>query len=105
MCEVLGVSRSGYYAWLTREPSARSRADARLSGRIKMYHQRSDGTYGVPRIHEDLKDEGVRIGRKRIARLMRAAGLKGVSRRRRVRTTVLAAGARPGPAPVQRDGP
>ena len=102
MCEVLGVSRSGYYAWRAREPSARSRADGELTVRIRASHQHSRGTYGAPRIHEDLKAEGVRIGRKRIARLMRAADLEGVSRRRRVRTTVRGDQTRPAPDLVQR---
>ena len=102
MCEILGVSRSGYYAWRERGPSARSQADGELTVRIRASHQHSRGTYGAPRIHEDLKDEGVRIGRKRIARLMRAAVLEGVSRRSRVRTTVRGDGSRPAPDLVQR---
>jgi putative transposase len=88
MCRVLGVSPSGYYAWVNREPSARARKDAELSEKIRSYHQASRGTYGVPRIHADLADEGIRVGRKRVARLMRAAGLQGVSRRKGPRTTV-----------------
>ncbi len=102
MCEVLGVSRSGYYAWREREPSDRSKEDAQLSLRIQAFHDRSDGTYGAPRIHEDLKAQGMRVGRKRVARLMRAAGLEGVSRRRRVRTTVRSESSRPAPDLVQR---
>ena len=102
MCEVLEASRSGYYAWCDREPSERSKADAQLSLRIRAYHERSDGTYGAPRIHEDLKAQGVRVGRKRVARLMREAGLEGVSRRRWVRTTVRSESARPAPDLVDR---
>ena len=82
MCRVLGVSPSGYYDWLDRPPSARARADAILLERIKTHHKASRGTYGVPRLHEDLKEEGVRVGRKRVARLMLTAGIMGVSRRR-----------------------
>ena len=75
MC-VLGVSTSGYYARQKRPCSARARTDASLSARIATIHERSRGTYGAPRIYAELKDEGVRIGRKRVARLLRAAGLR-----------------------------
>jgi putative transposase len=88
MCAVLGVSRSGFYAWRTRRPSARARADAELADRIRTVHERSAGTYGAPRIHAELADAGVRVGRKRVERLMRGAGLAGVSRRRRASTTI-----------------
>lgn len=88
MCRVLGVSPSGYYAWRHRKPSARARKDAELSEKIRSSHQASRGTYGSPRIHADLAAEGLRVGRKRVARLMRAAGLQGVSRRKGPRTTV-----------------
>ena len=88
MCARLGVSTAGYYAWLKRSPSARSVADAELTARIQQIHARSRGTYGVPRIHAELGDEhGVHCGRKRVARLMRRAHLRGVCRHRRVRTT------------------
>src|SRR5690625_7208417 len=82
MCRVLGVSRSGYYAWSGRPPSARSVADALLRERIEAIHKKSDGTYGRPRIHAELKEEGMRDGAKRIARLTGEAGIEGVSRRR-----------------------
>jgi transposase InsO family protein len=75
MCRLLEVSASGYYAWLQREPSARAISDAALLERIKAVHKKSRGTYGVPRVHAELKAEGPRVGRKRIARLMRQAGL------------------------------
>jgi putative transposase len=88
MCRVLGVSPSGYYAWRHRKPSARARKDAELSEKIRSSHQASRGTYGSPRMHADLAAEGLRVGRKRVARLMRAAGLQGVSRRKGPRTTV-----------------
>ena len=80
-CRLLGVSTSGYYAWLKRGPSQRAREDTWLTERIQSIHTRSRGTYGAPRIHAELCDEGILVGRKRIARLMRAAGLCGVSRR------------------------
>ena len=75
LCRLLGVSTSGYYAWLNRPASARAQSDARLSERIRALHQRSRGRYGVPRILEDLQEEGERVNHKRVARLMRSAGL------------------------------
>jgi putative transposase len=103
MCRVLGVSTSGYYAWLKRQPSLRSRDDAVLTNRIRLIHLRSRGTYGAPRIHAELCDEGVHVGRKRVARLMRAAGLQGVSRRKSTRTTIRQPGAQRAPDLVNRD--
>jgi len=87
MCKTLGVSRSGYYAWRERAPSIRSLADAELTVRIKAIHQASRETYGAPRVHAELADEGIQMGRKRVERLMRAAGIAGVSRRKAARTT------------------
>ena len=88
MCRRLGVARSGFYAWRSRPPSRRALADAQLSVTIRQIHTMSRGTYGVPRIHAELLDlYALRCGRKRVARLMRAAGLVGICRRRRVRTT------------------
>jgi len=87
MSRTLGVSRAGYYAWLEREPSARSQVDAELTDRIVAIHKTSKETYGAPRIHAELTDEGIRVGRKRVERLMKAAGLAGVSRRKGTRTT------------------
>ncbi len=103
LCRLLGVSTSGYYAWLRRPPSRRSREDEVLKDHIRDIHRRSRGTYGVPRIHAALKARGVRVGRKRVARLMRAEGLQGVSRRKTGRTTVRKPGQRPAPDLVQRD--
>ncbi len=103
LCRVLEVSTSGYYAWLSRPPSRRSREDVVLMQRIRWIHLRSRGTYGAPRIHAELADEGVRVGRKRVARLMRTAGLRGVSRRKYVRTTIREARSRPAPDLVQRN--
>jgi putative transposase len=87
-CRVLGVSTSSYYHWRRRAlcPSARRRADQRLLAQIRRIHQQSGGAYGAPRIHAELQIAcGVRVGRKRVARLLRAAGLVGCHRRRRWR--------------------
>ena len=81
LCALLKVSRSGFYAWRSRPPSARSVADGVLTEQIRALHTASRHTYGSPRIHDDLTDAGVRVGRKRVARLMRQAGLHGVHRR------------------------
>ena len=102
-CRVLGVSPSGYYAWLDRAPSARRVIDEALLERIRAIHRKSRGTYGAPRIHAELVDEGWRIGRKRVARLMREAGLFGVSRRKWISTTHRRPDARPAPDLVERD--
>ena len=82
MARVLGVSKAGFYAWLQRPPSARSQADAALMERVHSIHAASRGTYGAPRVHAELRQSGERHGRKRIARLMREAGLVGASHRR-----------------------
>ena len=84
MCRVLGVSPSGYYAWRERPLSGRARADVKLSAEIQAIHRASRGTYGVPRIHAERADRGIHVGRKRVARLLRGAGLQGVSRRKAV---------------------
>lgn len=102
MCQVLGVSSSGYYAWASRAPSARSLADAALTERIRQIHEGSQGTYGVPRVHFELGVGGVRVSRKRVARLMKAAGLQGVSRRKGFRTTVRCPETCPAPDLVER---
>ena len=102
MCRLLEVSTSGYYAWLKREPSDRAISDAALLERIKAIHQKSRGTYGVPRVHAELKAEGTHVGRKRVARLMRQAGLAGVSRRKGCWTTIRGRDAQPAPDLVQR---
>lgn len=102
MCRVFAVSSSGYYAWNSRAPSARSIRDAELTARIRHYHAKSKGAYGAPNIHEDLREEGIRIGRKRVARLMKADGLRGVCRRKWVITTTRDADARPSADLVQR---
>jgi putative transposase len=102
MCRVLGVSTSGYYAWRSRETSKRRREDAALSERIERIHRDSRQTYGAPRVYEELVAEGERIGRKRVARLMRTAGLAGVSRRKSFVTTRRDRSARPAPDLVDR---
>ena len=103
MCRVLEVSTSGYYAWLKRPPSRRAQEDEALTQRIKKIHTRSKGTYGAPRIHAKLAQEGVHVGRKRVARLMRRAEIQGVSRRKRYSTTLRQANARPAPDLVERN--
>ena len=103
MAEVLQVSRSGFYAWQRRPPSARARADAALTEHIRAAHAASYETYGAPRIHAELRAGGVRVGRKRVARLMRQAGIVGVSRRRGPTTTARGEAQRRGPDLVQRD--
>ncbi len=103
LCRVLGVSASGYYAWAVRPASTRATADAALMEQIRVIHVRSRGTYGERRVHAELAALGVRVGRKRIARLMRVLGLAGVSRRKRTQTTVRDRDARPAPDLVDRD--
>ena len=103
MCRMLGVSRSGYYGWRVRPPSKRERIDATLTERIRQIHQRSRRTYGYPRVHAELQAMGIRCGRKRVARLMRKAGLKGCLRGRKKRTTRRDGGAVPAPDLVRRN--
>ena len=103
MCKSFGVSRAGYYAWLGREPSARTLADAELTVRIKAIHKTSRKTYGAPRIHAELIDEGIHVGRKRVERLMKAAVIVGVSRRKTARTTFRDERVRPACDLVDRD--
>jgi putative transposase len=88
MCATLRVSTSGYYAWSGRVPSARAVAIVKLVGRIREVFEASDQTYGMPRVHAALANDGVMVSRKRVARLMRHGVMRGVSRRRGyVRTT------------------
>ena len=103
LCRVLGVSRSGYFAWRTRPPAARVRADQVLTEQIRQIHAKSRQTYGSPRVRAALRERGAAVGRRRVARLMRRARLPGVHRQRhRVRTTVAAPGATPAPDRVER---
>jgi hypothetical protein len=87
-CELLEVSRAAYYAHRAGSASARQRTDDELTDHIRQAHQASKGRYGAPRIHAELRRRGHRHGRKRIARLMRAAGLRGRTPRRWRKTTV-----------------
>ena len=103
MSRVLGVSSSGFHAWCTRPVSARAQTDAALLDQIRAIYTRSRGTDGVPRVHAELAAQGVHVGRKRVARLMAAAGLAGVSRRKGTTTTRRDRDARPAPDLVERD--
>jgi len=104
MCRVLEVSRSGYHAWAARAPSRRAICDAGLIGQIAAIHAGSLMTYGSPRVHAELRlEHDVHVGRKRVERLMRQAGLSGLIRRRRGRTTIRVQGVRTAPDLVQRD--
>jgi putative transposase len=95
MCRVLGVSRSGFHAWQSRPPSARAREDAALTERIREIHRHNRKVYGSPRIHAELRlADGVRVGRKRVERLTRAAGISGLIARKRGRTTIRVPGVR-----------
>jgi len=87
LCRVLQVASSGYYAWRRRQPSLRSQANAALTAQIRAIHERSRGTYGAPRIHAELHADQP-VSRKRVARLMRKAGLAGRPPRRFRRTTI-----------------
>ena len=104
MARVLGVSEAGFHAWRHRPPSAHSIADTMLLRRVRTTHAGSRETYGAPRVHAQLQADGGRHGRKRIARLMRAAGLVGASHRRDgVTTTRRDKDARPAPDLVDRN--
>jgi putative transposase len=109
LCEVLGLSTSGYYAWAARGPSRRALRDAEITRLLCADHLASRGVYGSPRLQAVLRNRGENIARKRIARLMKAAGLSGVSRRPRHGTTQRDQQARPAPDLVDRqfraDGP
>jgi len=104
MCRTLGVGRSGFHAWERRPPSDRALHDAWLTEKIKAIHADSRGTYGAPRVHAELAlEHGVRVGRKRVERLMAAAGLEGIPVPRKTRTTIRVAGVRCAPDLVERD--
>ena len=95
MCELLGVSESGYFAWSRRAPSDRELTDAWLTERIRRIHAASGGRYGSPRVHAMLAREGIAVGEKRVARLMRDASLQGAFKRRRKGCTVRLEGVEP----------
>jgi putative transposase len=103
LCDVRGVSRAGYYAWKQRPVSTRRRRDGELLDAIRAVHADSNATYGWPRVHAELRHRGIHASRKRIARLMRDAGLSGMVRRRRGRTTVSVPGIATAPDLVHRD--
>jgi putative transposase len=103
LCSVLGVSRAGYYAWKDRPASARRRRDDRLTEQISQVDAESNGTYGWPRIHAELRHRGVHVSRKRVARLMREAGLSGLVKRRKGKTTIRVPGIATAPDFVRRD--
>lgn len=103
MCRVLQVSRSGFHAWEKRAPSERDLQDAWLQERIGQIHTRSRSTYGSPRVHAELRFEGVHVGRKRVERLMRQARLSGLIVRKRGRTTIRVPGIETAPDLVERN--
>jgi putative transposase len=99
-CRAVGVSPSGFYDWHRRGPSARELTDQRLLSQIRRIHRDSGGAYGAPRIHAELQIAcGAKVGRKRVARLMRTAGLVGCHRRRRVRPGLTRRDPKAAPAP------
>ncbi len=103
MCRVLGVSRSGFHAWERRPACARELDDTHLCERIGTIHGRSRATYGSRRVHAELRHQGIRVGRKRVERLMRREKLSGLVKRRRGRTTIRVPGVRTAPDLVGRD--
>jgi len=103
LCRAVGVSRAGFYAWLDRPHSVRARRDAELLERIRQIHKDSEQTYGWPRVHAELRLQGIRVSRKRVARLMRQAGLSGLIERKKGQTTISVPGVRPAPDLVARD--
>lgn len=103
MCRVLEVSRSGYYAWLDREPSARAQANAVLLEKIQEIHKDSDGTYGAPRMHMELSEGDTPASLNRVARVMKQGSIQGVSRRKGVKTTWRSKDAEPAGDLVNRD--
>ena len=103
LCRILRVSRSGYYGWKGRPPSERETENAALTEKIREIHSRSRQVYGYPRVHAELRALGVRCSRKRVARLMRKAGLRGCLRPRKKRTTRRGPYAAPVPDLVKRN--
>lgn len=103
MCRVLGLSSSGYYAWLNRPLSDRARRDRELEARIVKIWKENREVYGRPRIHEDLKAQGERVAGKRVARLMKKLEIVGASRRKGTFTTQRDRDARPAPDLVDRN--
>jgi putative transposase len=103
MCRMFGVSRTGFHNWERRAPSDRALQDAWLTEKIKQIHDASRSVYGAPRIHAELRlEHGIRIGCKRVARLMKAAGIAGVRPRKRFKTTIRIPGITPATDLVER---
>ncbi|KSZ55928.1 integrase [Rhodococcus pyridinivorans KG-16] len=105
LCQILEVSRSGFYRWLAAAPARaeRARTDEELAMRIRGIHDEFDGTYGAPRITAELRDAGIEVNHKRVERVMRANGIVGVHLRKTVRTTVPEPSATPVPDLIRRD--
>jgi putative transposase len=104
MCRVFAVSRTGFHNWERRAPSDRALQDAWLTEKIRQIHGQSGGVYGVPRVHAELRlEHDIRISRKRVARLMKAAGISGVRPPKRWRTTIPIPGITPTSDLVERD--
>jgi putative transposase len=103
MCKTLEVSRSGFYDWQRRPPSTRELTDRQLEIEIEAIWECSDRTYGAPRVHRWLRQQGFRVGRKRVARIMRLNGWEGETGRRKVRTTIVDRGATAATDRVGRD--
>jgi transposase InsO family protein len=105
LCTVLGIARSSFYYWCKTAPdrATRQAADVKLAARIRAVHRESDGTYGVPRITAELREDGERVNHKRVARVMRTVDLAGVRLRRRHRTTAPDPAAAKAPDRIGRD--
>ena len=104
LCRALGVNRTSFHDWERRAPSDRELGDAWLIEKIREIHAASDGTYGARRVHAELRlEHDIRVGRKRVARLMRAAAISGVVPRKRRRTTVRLPGVRVAADLLERD--
>jgi len=102
LCRLLGVTTSGYYAWLKRPPSARRQSDLVIGDQVEAFFRASQSTYGRPRLHADLREAGIAISGKRLARLMRERNIQGASRRKFTVTTIRDRDARPAPDLVDR---
>jgi len=105
LCTILGIARSGFYYWrrTAADRAARQAADAGLAARIRAVHRESDGTYGVPRITAELREDGERVNHKRVARVMRSINLAGLRLRRKHRTTTPDPAAAKAPDLIGRD--
>ena len=105
LCQILEVSRSGFYRWRAAAPArdVRASADEELAARIRAIHDDSDGTYGAPRVTAELRDAGIEVNHKRVERVMRVNGIVGVHLRKPVRTTVPDPDAAPVPDLIRRD--